>query len=64
MEIVSNALLFFLAGYETSSTAMAFTFYNLALNEDAQQTLFEEIESALEDNNVCFKQQYLKFVIK
>src|ERR1700679_1412677 len=52
MEIVLNALLFFLAGYETTSTAMSFVFYNLALNEHAQQILFDEIENALEDNNV------------
>ncbi len=52
MEIVSNALLFFLAGYETTATAMSWTLYNLALNEDIQQTLFDEIENALEDTNV------------
>jgi cytochrome P450 family 3 subfamily A len=52
-EIVSNALIFFLAGYETTATAMSWVFYNLALNENVQDALFEEIEQNLENNNVC-----------
>jgi cytochrome P450 len=52
MEIIGNALIFFLAGFDTTATAMSWVFYNLALNEDVQQTLFDEIENALEDNNV------------
>lgn len=42
--IASQAFVFFAAGYETSSTAMANTLYELALNQKVQDTLREEIE--------------------
>ncbi len=45
-------MIFFLAGYETTASAMSWVFYNLVLNENAQQTLFDEIEQALQDIDV------------
>uniref|UniRef100_A0A6M2DZN4 Putative cytochrome n=1 Tax=Xenopsylla cheopis TaxID=163159 RepID=A0A6M2DZN4_XENCH len=43
-EITGQALLFFLAGFETISTATSFTIYELVLNQEAQKTLQEEID--------------------
>ncbi|XP_077276290.1 cytochrome P450 6B1-like [Temnothorax americanus] len=42
--IVSQALVFFVAGYETSSMAMTNAFYELALNQKIQDRLRDEID--------------------
>ncbi|XP_077269209.1 putative cytochrome P450 6a14 isoform X2 [Temnothorax americanus] len=42
--IVSQAFVFFAAGFETSSTAMANAFYELALNQKIQDRLRDEID--------------------
>lgn len=42
-EMVSQCILFFLAGYETSSSTMCFAAYLLALHSQAQEKLYEEI---------------------
>lgn len=36
-EIVANAVLFFLAGFETTANTLNFAMYELALNPDIQQ---------------------------
>ena len=46
-EIVSQAILFFLAGYDTTAIAISFLAYNLACNPDEQQKLIEEIRSVV-----------------
>lgn len=38
----------FTAGFETSSTTMNFSLYELALNQDIQNKLRDEINSAIE----------------
>lgn len=44
-EILAQAFLFFVAGYETSSTAMGFGFYFIARHSDVQKKLREEIKT-------------------
>ncbi|KAK1127887.1 hypothetical protein K0M31_003381 [Melipona bicolor] len=46
-DLVSQAAIFFTGGFETSSTTMSFTFYELALNPAVQNTLRAEIHDAL-----------------
>ena len=48
-EILANAMLFFVAGYDTTSTSLSFLLYNLALYPDCQQKLVEEIHQVMED---------------
>lgn len=46
-QIAAQAFLFFAAGYETSSTTMLFILYELALNQDIQTKLRDEIEKTM-----------------
>lgn len=46
-DLVSQAAIFFTGGFETSSTTISFTLYELALNQDIQKTLRAEIHEAL-----------------
>ncbi|XP_042913407.1 cytochrome P450 3A21-like, partial [Parasteatoda tepidariorum] len=45
-EIVANAYVFLLAGYETTATALAFTFYLLITHPEIQERLQQEIDAA------------------
>uniref|UniRef100_A0A182IXD4 Uncharacterized protein n=1 Tax=Anopheles atroparvus TaxID=41427 RepID=A0A182IXD4_ANOAO len=49
-ELAAQVFIFFLAGFETSSTTMNFCLYELAKNPDIQERLREEINSAIEAN--------------
>lgn len=42
-EIAWNACVFLLAGYETTSTALAYITYCLSLHPDIQENVFQEI---------------------
>ncbi|XP_052863097.1 cytochrome P450 6a2-like [Anopheles cruzii] len=50
-ELAAQVFIFFLAGFETSSTTMNFCLYELATNPDIQDRLREEINRAIEDND-------------
>lgn len=56
-EIAAQAFIFFLAGFETTSTSMSFALLELALNEDIQQKAREEVLRVLNkyDNKICYE---------
>ena len=51
-EIVADSVGFILAGYETTSTALAFATYLLATNIESQERLANEIHVYFEENPV------------
>lgn len=48
-QMAAQSFVFFLAGFETSSSTMAFCLYELALQQDIQQRLRDEIETILKE---------------
>lgn len=66
-EIAVNSLLFFAAGFDTTSSAISFAAYCLATHQDLQDKLIEEVDSLIGKNipsyEVVMKMEYLeKFV--
>ena len=51
-EIVGHSVTFLLAGYETTSTALAYVAYLLAVNPEVQDKLDAEINAYFEENPV------------
>lgn len=51
MDIVANAYILFIAGFETVSTSMSFCLYELALRKDVQDKVREEIMEVKAKNN-------------
>ena len=49
-EVLAQSFTFILAGYETTSNALAYTTYCLALNPEVQDKLIEEIDGAVGDD--------------
>jgi cytochrome P450 family 6 len=45
--LAAQALVFFFAGFETTSLTMSFCLYELSLNQDIQERLREEIDVVL-----------------
>lgn len=45
VEVAAQCFLFFIAGHSTTSTIMTFAAYELALNSDIQERLYQEIEA-------------------
>nr|ARO50425.1 cytochrome P450 [Chironomus tentans] len=68
-ELAAEAYLVYAAGFETSSTLMTFTLYELALNPDIQDRLREEITTGIEENDgklnydMLFGFKYLDMII-
>jgi len=55
-EIFATAITFLLAGYETSSNALAYTLYLLALNQDVQDKLYEEIKENFHEDKPLYEE--------
>ena len=43
-EIMGNAMIFFVAGYETTASTLQFLAYELAVNPEIQERLIQEID--------------------
>lgn len=69
-ELAAEAFIFFVGGFETSSTALTFGFYELSQNPDILQKLRREIEDGLGENDgkltydMLFQFKYLDCVVK
>nr|XP_012145775.1 PREDICTED: cytochrome P450 9e2-like isoform X1 [Megachile rotundata]XP_012145776.1 PREDICTED: cytochrome P450 9e2-like isoform X1 [Megachile rotundata]XP_012145777.1 PREDICTED: cytochrome P450 9e2-like isoform X1 [Megachile rotundata] len=50
-DMVAQAFLFFLAGFDNTATMISFTAYEIAANPDIQKTLQDEIDQVLKDCN-------------
>lgn len=50
-EIAAQAFIFFLAGFETSSTTMSYALYELSQNQQIQQRAREEVNTVLEKHD-------------
>lgn len=68
-ELGSQCLLFLLSGYETTSTTLAYVFYEMAMNQEVQKKLQEEIEKYFPEDTEeepCYdnvmKMEYLDMV--
>jgi cytochrome P450 family 6 len=67
--IAAQAFVFFIAGFETSSTTMTFCLYELAVNPDIQGRVRNEIDTVLEryGGNITyesvFEMEYLNKVV-
>jgi cytochrome P450 family 6 len=55
--LAAQAFIFFLGGFETSSTTMTFCLYELSLHQDIQQLVREEIDVVLRkhDGNITYE---------
>lgn len=48
--LTAQAFIFFLAGFETSSTTMSFCLYEMSVNQDIQERVREEIDAVLREH--------------
>ncbi|CAG2173519.1 unnamed protein product [Oppiella nova] len=56
-EILAQALVFLLVGYETTASTLSFCTYELALNPSVQDILYEEISSAIDsDGEISYEE--------
>nr|XP_018896715.1 PREDICTED: probable cytochrome P450 6a14 [Bemisia tabaci] len=49
--VASNAFIFFIAGFETTASTLSYCLYELALNPDIGEKLYEEVESVKQAHN-------------
>jgi cytochrome P450 family 9 len=53
-DITAQAVLFFLAGFDTASTLLCFASHHLAMNPDIQSRLQDEIDQTLKEGGGTF----------
>ena len=53
-DIHASAITFLLAGYETTSNALSYTTYLLAMHPEIQERLYQEVKGVMEGREVCF----------
>ena len=53
-DIISQAIVFFLAGFDTTSTLLCFVCYELATHPDVQKRLQEETDKTMQENGGKF----------
>lgn len=69
-EMASESFIFYTGGFETSSSALSFCLYELALNQHIQDKLRLEIQDGLEETDgkitydLLFRYEYLDLVVK
>ncbi|XP_029663909.1 cytochrome P450 9e2-like [Formica exsecta] len=69
-EMTAQAFIFFLGGFETSSTVMSFVAHEIAANPDIQTKLRQEIDKVLKESNgeityeTINRLEYLDLIIK
>ncbi|XP_063709949.1 probable cytochrome P450 9f2 [Culicoides brevitarsis] len=70
-DFVAQSVIFFLAGFETATTLFNYMAYELAINEDIQERLLQEIDDVLEqlgdkpiDYETIMQMKYLDMVIQ
>ena len=64
-EFIAQCFLFFLAGYETTTTSLSMAAYCLATNQEAQDKLYEEAKEAFanEVEREREKNEFYKYLI-
>ncbi|KAK4878612.1 hypothetical protein RN001_011118 [Aquatica leii] len=62
-EITAEALVFFLAGFETSSATLTYALLELAAHQDIQQKLREEVKTVMERHNQVMTYESLKEMV-
>ena len=62
-EVLSQGMMFFIAGYDTTATSIAFLLYNLSLNPEIQEKLYEEImDTAGDQVNTFYKYLFVSWI--
>ncbi|KAI2810603.1 hypothetical protein BLOT_001766 [Blomia tropicalis] len=55
-EVIAQSLIFLLAGYETTASAMSYCLFELAVQSDVQSRLYKEVQDAKErDPKLCYE---------
>jgi cytochrome P450 family 9 len=68
--IIAQCLLFFLAGFDTTESMVTFTLYELAINPEVQEKLYQEVKESVDENSgefsyeVINKLEYLDMVVQ